>query len=133
MILGDFLDLHAAEARSDDPHPLDLAIKDEAQINLALERLGDLDIDPLNDLALGTRLIGDERLAEQLVCGGADIVIGLAKLDAAGLAAAPGMDLRLDRPMPAAKLRGGINGLFRAIGDGPLGVGTPKFAKISLA
>src|SRR5439155_25783887 len=64
MVLGDLLDFHAAEAGCDDPHPLDLPVENEAEINLALEGFGDLDIDPLHDFALGARLIGDEGFAK---------------------------------------------------------------------
>ena len=78
MVLGDLLDFHAAEARCDNPDPLDLPVENEAKVNLALEGFGDLDIDPLHDLALGTGLTGDESFAEKLLRRRAHFVIGLA-------------------------------------------------------
>ncbi|TPV97883.1 MAG: hypothetical protein USCAAHI_02684 [Beijerinckiaceae bacterium] len=117
MVLGDLLDFHAAEAGCDDPHPLDLPVENEAEVNLALERFGDLDIDPLHDFALGARLIGDEGFAKHLCRRRAHFVIGLAKLDAARLATAARMDLRLHRPMPAAEFCRAIDRLLGAVGD----------------
>src|SRR6202043_1160743 len=66
MVLGDLLDFHAAEARCDNPDPLDLPVENEAKVNLALEGFGDLNIDSLHDLALGTGLTSDEGFAEKL-------------------------------------------------------------------
>src|ERR1700736_5661192 len=117
MVRGDLLDFHAAEARCDNPDPLDLPVENEAKVNLALERFGDLDIDSLHDLALGAGLTGDESFTEKLRRRRAHFVIGLAELNAAGLAAGAGMDLSLHRPVPAAKLGGAIDGLVGTVGD----------------
>ena len=110
--LGDLLDLHAAVAEAMTRTRSVLRSSTIAEIELALERLGDFDIDALNGLALGPGLSGDEPLAEQLFGRLADFVIGRAEFDAARLAARAGMDLRLDRPVPAAELRCDERGLF---------------------
>ena len=52
--------------RGDDAHALDLAVEHVAEIDLALERLGDLDIDALHRLAFRPGLDRDEPLAEQI-------------------------------------------------------------------
>ena len=117
---GDLLDLHAAALRGDDPDALGLAVEHVAEIELALERLGDLDIDPLHRLALGPGLDRHQPLAEQVGGRLAHLVIGLARFDAAGLAAGAGMNLRLHRPVPAAELGRGIDRLVGAEGDGAL-------------
>jgi hypothetical protein len=116
MVLGDLLDFHAAEAGCDDPHPLDLPVENEAEINLALERFGNLDIDSLH----GAGLIGDEGFAKHLCRRHAHFVIGLAELDAARLATAARMDLSLHRPMPAAELGRTIDRLLGTVGDRPM-------------
>src|SRR5208337_4377229 len=117
MLFGDLLDFHAAEARCDDPHPLDLPVENEAEVNLPLERFSDLDIDSLHDLALWAGLIGDEGFAKKLRRRGAHFIIGLAELDASRLAAAAGMDLGLHGPMPAAKFGRAIDRLLGTVGD----------------
>ena len=119
--LGDLLDLHAAALRGDDADALGLTVEHVAEIELAVERLGHLDIDALHRLAFGAGLDGDQPLAEQVRGRVAHLVIGLAELDAAGLAARAGMDLRLHRPVPAAELGRGIDRLVWAEGDGALG------------
>ena len=117
---GDLLDLHAATRRGDHPDALGLTVEHVAEIELALERLGHLDIDPLHWLSFRSGLDGDEALAEQVLRGVAHLVIGLAQLDAACLAAGAGVNLRLDRPVPAAEFGRGVHGLIGAEGDGAL-------------
>ena len=56
-------------------------------------------------------------LAEQLVGGVLDLVLVAAELDAAGLAAAAGMDLRLDHPGLAADLARAVGRLLGAVGE----------------
>jgi hypothetical protein len=107
--------------RGDDPDALGFAVEHIAEIKLAVEGLCHLDIDALHGLAFGAGLDGDEALAEQIGGGVTHLVIGLAELDAAGLAARAGVNLRLDRPVPAAELGRGIDRLIGAEGDGTLG------------
>src|SRR6185312_7996806 len=57
------------------------------------------------------------RLAEHRGGRGLDVLGRLAELDAAGLAAAAGVDLRLDDPLLAAERPGGFGRLVRRRGD----------------
>ncbi len=74
------------------------AVEHVAEIEFALERIGDFDIDALDGLAFRPGLHRHEALAEQLFGGLPNFLIGLAQLDAAGLAARAGMNLRLHDP-----------------------------------
>ncbi len=121
LVFGDLLDLHAAALRGDDADALGFAVEHIAEIELAIEGLGHLDIDPLHGLAFGARLDGDQALAEHALRRVAHLMIGLAQLDAASLAARARVDLGLHRPVPAAKLGRGIDRLIRTEGDGALG------------
>ena len=118
LLLGDRLDLHAALLRGEHADALLLPVENEAEVELFFERVGDLDVDALDGLALGARLVRDERPAEHALGGLAHLVVGLAELDAAGLAARAGVDLRLDHPFPAAELGGGVDRLLGRVGDG---------------
>ena len=85
-VLGDLLDLHAAVARGDDAHAFGLTVEHEAEIEFALEGLGDFDIDALDGFALGPVWLvtsGVPSISRPLRAP----LIGLAELDAAGLAA----------------------------------------------
>src|SRR3546814_6958353 len=64
-----------------------------------------LDIDALDFLAGRAGLVGDEDLAEQPLGRRPRIVHRFHHLDAAGLAAAPGVDLGLDDPYRSAELQ----------------------------
>ncbi|MFB0493472.1 hypothetical protein ABIE45_006058 [Methylobacterium sp. OAE515] len=119
LLGGDLLDIHAAALTGDDPDALGLPVQHVAEIELALERVGGLDVDALHRLALGAGLVGDEALAEEVLGGVADLVVGPAQLDAAGLAAGAGVDLRLDGPERAAELGGRVDRLVRTERDGP--------------
>ncbi|GJE45566.1 hypothetical protein AEGHOMDF_4765 [Methylobacterium soli] len=120
---GDLLDIHAAALGGDHPDALGLPVEDVAEIELALERVGGLDIDALDGLALGAGLDRDEALAEEVLGRVADLVVGAAELDPAGLAAGARMDLRLHRPEGAAEFRRRVDRLVRAEGHRPLGHG----------
>src|SRR5262249_33203082 len=74
------------------------------------------DIDAIDGLARGPRLLGDEALAEQVIGCFLDLMLRGAELYAAGLAAAARMDLRLDDPLAAADVAGPIGRLFGAVG-----------------
>jgi hypothetical protein len=65
------------------------------------------------------RLVGDHAGAEHRLGGFAHLVDGLDQLDAAGLAAAAGVDLRLDHPVVAADGLGGFGRLAGGTGDAP--------------
>ena len=74
-------------------------------------------IDAAHDPALGPGLRCDERLAEHAVGLGMQLLQRLHQLDAAALAAAAGMDLRLDHEGLAAEGAGMRCGLLRCLGD----------------
>ena len=118
-VLGDLLDLHAAMLGGDHAHTLELPVENIAEIDLALERIGELDIHALHGLALGPRLRRDEALAEELARRLLHLVVGAAEFDAPRLAARARMDLRLDDPVRSAKLSGRVDGLIGAKGDRP--------------
>jgi hypothetical protein len=117
VLLGELLDLHAAPPGGDHADALQFAIQDEAQVQLALERLGHFDVNALAGLALRSGLAGHQALSKQILGGLRDFVVGPAQLDTAGLAATAGMHLGLDRPVPAAQLGSHENRLVRAVGD----------------
>ena len=81
------------------------------------EGFGLLDIQPMHDLAGRPGLVRYERGPEHALRGGGDFLVSAAELDAAGLAAAAGVNLRLDRPMPAAQFGRDIDGLLGTVGD----------------
>ena len=116
LVGGDLFDIHAAALRGDDADALGLTVEDVTEIKFALEWIGGLDIDALNRLTLGAGLERHEALAEEVLGGIADLVVGPAQLDAAGLAARTGMDLCLHRPERATEFGGGVNRLVGAEG-----------------
>jgi hypothetical protein len=65
----------------------------------------------------------------QCCCEVADLVLALDQLDAAGLAAATGVHLRLDDPLAAADLLGGLDGLLRGFRGKALRHGQPVLGK----
>ncbi|GJD76573.1 hypothetical protein CFIICLFH_4831 [Methylobacterium goesingense] len=129
LVGGDLLDVHTAALRGDDADPLGLPVEDVAEIELALERVGGLDVDALNRLALGTGLDRHQTLAEEVLGGVPDLVVGPAQLDPAGLAAGARVDLGLHRPKRAAELGGGVNRLIGTEGDGAFRNGDTETGK----
>ena len=117
LVVRDLLDLHAAGRGGHDHDPLGLAVEHEAQIELAPPLHRRLDIDPRHQLAARPGLLGHQRLAEQLLGRGLDLAVVPAQLDAAGLAAPAGMDLRLDHPGLAADLARPVGRLLGAVGE----------------
>ena len=83
--------------------PLGGAIEDDAQVELALDLQALLDEHALHLLARRPGLVGDEVHAEDLLGGRARLVGPLHDLDAAALAAAAGVNLRLDDDGAAAE------------------------------
>ncbi len=111
-----FFNFHPTFGRGDDANALGFAVQHDAQIEFALERLGHFHVDALNGLAFRAGLNGHQALAQQFAGGGIDLMVGLAQLDAAGLAAGSGVHLGLHRPVPAAQFRRRIDGLVGAVG-----------------
>ena len=90
-------------------------------------RGGRFDVDAVDDASLRSGLVGDEALAEHRFRRGAHLMFVLAQPDAAGLAARPGMDLRLDDPARSADFVGAIHRLIRAVGDAAVRHGDAEF------
>ena len=129
----DLLDVHAAFGARHQADALRHAVDDHADVELLADVGALLDQQPPHLLPAGAGLVGDELHAEDLAREIAHLVDRARELDAAALAAAAGMDLRLDDPHRAAeRLRGG-NGLVDAEAGMPRGVGTPYLRRISLA
>ena len=103
----DFLDFDAALRRSHERHAPSVAIDDRAEVQLAPDVEALLDVQPPHLLPLGACLVRDELhpedLLRELACfrGAA-----FGDLHAAALAAAPGVDLRLDDDDGIARLLG---------------------------
>src|SRR6202012_2563590 len=86
-VRSDLLDFDAALRRGDHTNTLDLAVEHEPEVELADEGLGPLDVEPVNDLALGAGLGRDQRRAEHRLGGAGDFGVCAAELDAPRLAA----------------------------------------------
>ena len=72
------------------------AVDQRREIELAVDRGAFLDIEAVDLLAVRAGLMGDQHRAEQALGLLAHVLDRLHHLDAAGLAAPAGMDLRLD-------------------------------------
>ena len=118
---ADLLDLHAARRRGHHHDPLALPVEDQAEIELAHHIARRLDIEAVHQLAARPRLGGGQALAEQRLGRRFHLRLVAAEPDAAGLAAAAGMDLGLHHPALAADLPGAIGRLLRAIGKSAAG------------
>ena len=92
------------------------AIDQRREIIFAVDRRAFLDIEAMHFLAVRPGLVRDQRRAEQALGLALHVVDRFHHLDAAGLAAAAGMDLRLHHPDRAAELVGGLHGLVDAHG-----------------
>ena len=106
---GDFLDVHAAFRARHQHHALRRAIDDHADVELLLDVGAFLDQQTPHLLPLRAGLVGDELHAEDLIRQLAHFGNRLAEFDAATLAAAAGMDLRLDDPYRSAQRFGRLD------------------------
>ena len=93
---SDLLDLDAAFLGSHHDDPCRGAINDKAEVIFLFNIRAFFDQEATNLLAFRTRLMRDENLAKQLLRIVFDLFDGLGDLDAARLAAAARMNLRLD-------------------------------------
>ncbi len=120
-VVRDLLDVHAAFGRGDDRDARDFAVDQHREIELLLDRGALLDVDAVDLLALRAGLQRDESRTEHLPGellyfvdrlgdAHAALVAGLRFLEFA-LAAAAGVDLRLDGPHRAAELLCRLHGL----------------------
>ena len=93
--LGDFLDLHAAGGAGHEDDLAGRAINQDAEVEFAFDVDAFFDEQTLDDAAAGAGLDGDQVHAQHVAGDVGGFVGGMRELDAAGLAAAAGMDLRL--------------------------------------
>ncbi len=89
------------------------AVDQDAEIQLALDLEPLLDEHAADLPAFRSGLVRDQRHADQLLRELLDLVGRPGDLDAAALAAAAGVNLRLDDVHAAAEALGGINGFGR--------------------
>src|SRR5207247_9853107 len=120
LALGDLLDLHPAVRMRHDDDALALAVEDETDVQLALDRQGLLDEQAVHRQALGPRLEGDEGLAQQVLGGLPHLGLARADPDAARFAARAGGDLGFHDPAVAADFGGAVHRLLRAVGNAAL-------------
>ena len=116
-LAGDLLDVHAAVLGGDERDGLGITIDQDRQVQLAGDVGGVGHQHQVHRQRAAGRLVGFHVGAEHALGGSAHVVEAAAELDAAGLAAAAGVDLRLDHPLRAAKRLGGIDGSVGGIGD----------------
>jgi hypothetical protein len=115
--MGDLLDLDAALGRGHEGDARGVAVDHHAEIELARDLAAVLDIDPAHLAPARPGLVGDQRHAEHLGGELADLLDRARELDAAALAAAAGVDLRLDHPERAVeRARRGL-GLLGRVDD----------------
>ena len=82
------------------------------QVEFLVDQRAFFDVEPVDHLALGAGLMGHQRRTEDARRLAADVLDRFDDLDAAGLAAAARMYLRLDHPYRAAELVGRTLGLL---------------------
>ena len=110
VLFGDLFDLDAAllGAHHDDAGAE--AVNNEGEVKFFFDLRSLFDEQAVDDLALGSRLMRDERLAEQFARVAAHFVGRLCDLDAARFAAAARVDLCLDDDDGGAELFGVVDG-----------------------
>src|SRR6516225_6597410 len=118
-LMRDFFDVHAALGRRDEGHPRRRAINERREIIFTLDCRAFLDIDAAHLAAMQPGLVRDQNGAEHPLSLALYLGDRFEDLDAAGLAAAAGMDLRLHHPDRAAELVGGLFRIRRGEGCDP--------------
>ena len=111
VVLGHFLDVHAAFGGDHEGDARGFAIDQRGQIEFAVDGRAFLDIEPVDLLAVRAGLMRDQRRAEDARGFLLHVVDGFDHLDAAGLAAPAGVNLRLHHPDRAAEFLGALERL----------------------
>ena len=106
------LDVHAAFGGNDEGDARGFPVDQRREIEFAVDGRAFLDIDAVDLLAVRAGLMRDQRRAEDARGLLLHVVDGFDHLDAAGLAAAAGVDLRLHHPDRAAQLLGALDRLI---------------------
>ena len=125
-------DLHASGLRGHEDQPAGRAIEHNAEIKLAVDGRRLLDQQPLHLLALRAGLVRYQRHAQDIFGVFLGFLAGAGHLDAAALAAASGVNLRLDddaRGAAGKELASGRRGLFEGVGHFAAGHGDAVFCK----
>ena len=110
-LLGDLLDLHAALGAGHHDGAAGRPVDDDAEVELLGHLEAFLDEHARDDAAFGAGLVRDQRHADDGLGELLGLVGRLGELDAAALAAAAGVDLRLDDDGAAAEALGDLRGL----------------------
>ena len=98
-----FLDVHAAFGGDDEGDAAGGAVHQRREIKFALDGRAVFDIEALDQAARRAGLMGDQGHAQDALGFLLHVLDGFDHLDAAALAAAAGMDLRLHHPDRAAQ------------------------------
>ncbi len=128
VLRRDDLDLHAALPAHHHDGPADRAVERDPEVELLGDVQGLLDEDLLDLLPVRAGLVRHELHPEDLAGEGFRLLGALRELDAAALAAAPRVDLRLDDGAPAELLRDPTR-LFRRVRHAPAGGGDAEPAE----
>ena len=129
VLFRDFLDVHAAGRGGDECVVARFAVEQQAQVQLALDRAARFDVHDVDRQPCGVGLRRHEPRAQHRLRGLADFAGRTAELDAAPLAAAARVDLRLDDPDRARQFARRGDGLRLGRGHPAPGTGTPYSAK----
>src|SRR3989339_573132 len=107
-----FLDVHAAFTGGNKGHLLRGPVRHHGHVVFLLDIGTVFDVEATYLLAFRASLVGLELHSQDLASDALDIFNGLGNLDAATLATAPGVDLRLDNPYRAAEFLCGFHRLL---------------------
>ena len=117
VLFRDFLDVHAAGRGGNECVLARFAVEQQAEVQLALDRAARFDVHDVDRQPCGVRLRRHEPRAQHGLRRLADFAGRTAELDAAPLAAAARMDLRLDDPDRARQFARRGDGLRLGRGD----------------
>ena len=115
----DLLDVHAPRRRCHKGNARAFAVDERREVELALDGRALLDIEAMHLLALRTGLMRDQDRAEQTLRLLAHLLVRFHQLDATGLAASAGVNLRLDDEHRHAELARGLDRLLDRKGGVP--------------
>ena len=116
---GDLFDLDSALGTRDHRDRAGFPIDQHPEVELARDLTGFLNVDPPHDAALRPGLMGDERLAEQLLGEGARLLGARYEFHAARFAATAGVNLRFRHRLGHAERGEGFRGGVGRFGSLP--------------
>ena len=130
---SEFLDVHPAARRRDDQRAAAAPVEREAEIEFARQVEVLLDEHLIDRPSARAGLSGDERGAEEFLCGGFGLGPAGDEEHAAGLAASARVDLRLDDGARAAQFVEGRAACSGVAATRPAGTASPRAASSALA